>query len=65
MWSKILIISIHSYTYNCLHFNVTYAHLSKCKLATFLYFVFALVCVGINHQKGEIEREMASTISYN
>jgi hypothetical protein len=24
----------------------------KCKLATFLYFVFALVCVGINHQKG-------------
>jgi hypothetical protein len=23
--------------------------------------IFALVCVGINHQKGEIEREMAST----
>jgi hypothetical protein len=31
-----------------------------CKLATFLHFVFALVCVGINHQKGEIEREVAS-----
>jgi hypothetical protein len=40
-----------------------YAHLSKYKLATFLYFVSALVCVGINHQKGEIEREMASTIA--
>jgi hypothetical protein len=38
--------------------------MSKCKLATFLYFVFALVCVGINHQKGEIEREMPSTIFY-
>jgi hypothetical protein len=24
----------------------------KCKLATFLHFVFALFCVGINHQKG-------------
>jgi hypothetical protein len=24
----------------------------KCKLVTFLHFIFALVCVGINHQKG-------------
>jgi hypothetical protein len=40
---------------------ITYAHLSKCKLVTFLYFIFALVCVGINHQKGEIEREIVST----
>jgi hypothetical protein len=24
----------------------------KCKPATFLHFIFALVCVGINHQKG-------------
>jgi hypothetical protein len=24
----------------------------KCKLVTFLHFVFALVCVGISHQKG-------------
>jgi hypothetical protein len=23
-----------------------------CKLVTFLLFIFALVCVGINHQKG-------------
>jgi hypothetical protein len=30
----------------------------KCKLVTFLYFILALVCVGINHQKGEIEREI-------
>jgi hypothetical protein len=32
--------------------QVTYAHLSHCKLFTFLHFIFALVCVGINHQKG-------------
>jgi hypothetical protein len=31
---------------------ITYAHLSKCKLVTFLHFIFALFCVGINHQKG-------------
>jgi hypothetical protein len=42
-------------------FKVTYAHLSNSKLITFLHFIFALVCVGINHQKGKIEREMAST----
>jgi hypothetical protein len=24
-----------------------------------------MVCVGINHQKGEIEREIGLTISYN
>jgi hypothetical protein len=24
----------------------------KCKLVTFLQIIFALVCVGINHQKG-------------
>jgi hypothetical protein len=27
-------------------------HIHKCKLVTFLHFTFALVCVGINHQKG-------------
>jgi hypothetical protein len=36
-----------------------------CKLVTFLHSIFALVCVGINHQKGEIEREMDLIISYN
>jgi hypothetical protein len=36
----------------------------NCKLVTFLHFIFALVSVGINHQKG-IEREMDLTISYN
>jgi hypothetical protein len=35
-----------------LSFQLNYAHLSKCKLATFLYCIVALVCVGINHQKG-------------
>jgi hypothetical protein len=37
----------------------------NCNLVTFLLFIFALVSVGINHQKGEIEREMDLTISYN
>jgi hypothetical protein len=35
------------------------------KLVTSLHFIFALVCVGINHQKGETEREMGLIISYN
>jgi hypothetical protein len=33
----------------------------NCKLVTFLHFILALVCVGINHQKGDVEREMTST----
>jgi hypothetical protein len=37
----------------------------KCKLVTFPHFIFSLVSVGINHQKGEIEREMNLIISYN
>jgi hypothetical protein len=36
----------------------------NCKLVTLLHFIFALVSVGINHQKGEIEREIGLTISY-
>jgi hypothetical protein len=32
------------------------------KLVTFLHFILALVYVGINHQKGEIERGMTFTI---
>jgi hypothetical protein len=39
------------YAYKYFHFKVTYAHLSKCKLVTFLHLVFSLVCLGINHQK--------------
>jgi hypothetical protein len=37
----------------------------NCKLVTIMHFIFALVCVGINHQKGEIEREMGLTIFSN
>jgi hypothetical protein len=37
----------------------------NCKLVTFLHSIFTLVCVSINHQKGEIEREIGLTISYN
>jgi hypothetical protein len=32
-------------------FQATFA-LTLCKLAQFCTFIFALVCVGINHQKG-------------
>jgi hypothetical protein len=34
-------------------------------LATIPHFIFALVCVSINNQKGEIEREMTLTIFFN
>jgi hypothetical protein len=37
----------------------------NCKLVTFMHSIFALVCLGINHKKGEIEREMNLIISYN
>jgi hypothetical protein len=37
----------------------------NCKLVTVLHSIFALVCVGINHQKGEVEREMGLIIFYN
>jgi hypothetical protein len=38
--------------FKLVQFKVTYAYLSNCKLVTFLHFAFALVCVGIDHQKG-------------
>jgi hypothetical protein len=44
-------IFIFSEIFNWFNSKVTYAH-SKCKLVTFLHFIFALVFVGINHQKG-------------
>jgi hypothetical protein len=52
MWSKMVNIKSNLYTQKCFHFKITYTHLSKCKLVTFLHFIFALVCAGINHQKG-------------
>jgi hypothetical protein len=30
-----------------------------------MHSTFSLVCVGINHQMGEIEREIGLAISYN
>jgi hypothetical protein len=42
----------HSYALRTTFISVAYEHLTKCKLVTILYFMFALVCVGINHQKG-------------
>jgi hypothetical protein len=53
MWYKILTMSKHSHMLRTAFISkVTFAHISMCKLVTFLYFVFDLVCVGINHQKG-------------
>jgi hypothetical protein len=49
----------HSYALRTTFISIAYEHLTNCKLVTILYIIFALVCVGINHQKGEIEREMA------
>jgi hypothetical protein len=62
MWSEMLNISKQPYMTS---FQSNLCTSVKCKLVTLLHFVFALICVGINHQKGEIEREMGLTISYN
>jgi hypothetical protein len=45
--------SIHAYRMKCIlvSFQVTFA-LTLCKLVQFCTYLFALVCVGINHQKG-------------
>jgi hypothetical protein len=45
--------SIHAYLMKCIlvKFQVTFA-LTLCKLVQFCTYIFALVCVGINHQKG-------------
>jgi hypothetical protein len=45
--------SIHAYLMKCILvlFQVTFA-LTLCKLVQFCTYIFALVCVGINHQKG-------------
>jgi hypothetical protein len=45
-------------------FQATFA-LTLCKLVQFCTFIFALVCVGINHQKGEIEREIGLHLFLN
>jgi hypothetical protein len=55
-WSKILNKkkTIHAYLVEIIilvSFQATFA-LTLCKLAQFCTYTFALVCVGINHQKG-------------
>jgi ABC-type uncharacterized transport system permease subunit len=51
-WSKMLKIKKHSMHENLLvQFLVTFA-LTLCKLVQLCTSIFALVCVGINHQKG-------------
>jgi hypothetical protein len=47
----------HSYALRTTFISVAYEHLTNCKLVTILYFIFALVCVGINHQKGGDRKE--------
>jgi hypothetical protein len=39
----------HSYSLRTAFISVAYEHLTNCKLVTISYFIFALVCVGINH----------------
>jgi hypothetical protein len=54
-WSKILNKkkAIHAYLVEIIigSFQATFA-LTLCKLVQLCTFIFALVCVGINHQKG-------------
>jgi hypothetical protein len=45
-------------------FQVTFA-LALCKLVQFHTYIIALVCVGINHQKWEIEREIGLHLFLN
>jgi hypothetical protein len=42
----------HSYALITSFISIAYERLTNCKLVTISYFIFALVCVGINHQKG-------------
>jgi hypothetical protein len=68
MWSKMLNKrkAIHSYLVR-LSIGLTPNNLCTYHMQTrsFLHLLFALVCVGINHQKGEIEREIGLTFTYN
>jgi hypothetical protein len=45
-------------------FQATFA-LTLCKLVQLCTSIFALICVGINHQKGEIEREIGLHLFLN
>jgi hypothetical protein len=42
----------HLYSLRTVFISIAYEHLTNYKLVTISYFIFALVCVGINHQKG-------------
>jgi hypothetical protein len=42
----------YSYGLRTAFISIAYEHLTNCELVKILYFRFALVCVGINHQKG-------------
>jgi hypothetical protein len=59
--------TIHAYLVEIIilvSLQATFA-LTLCKLVQFCTYIFALVCVGINHQKGEIEREIGSNLFLN
>jgi hypothetical protein len=59
--------TIHAYLIKNLYwFNSKQPlHLQLCKLVQLCIPIFALVCVGINHQKGEIEREIGLHLFLN
>jgi hypothetical protein len=58
------IVQTFNYVKN-LHRHLELHICQNCKLLTILHFMFALVCVCINHQQWEIEREMVPTIFSN
>jgi hypothetical protein len=68
MWSKMLKKEsnpcISSESIKLVQFQATFA-LALCKLVQFYTYIFALVCVGINTKKGEIEREIGSNLLLN
>jgi hypothetical protein len=69
MWSKMLKKResnpcISSESIKLVQFQATFA-LALCKLVQFYIYIFALVRVGINTKKGEIEREIGSNLFLN
>jgi hypothetical protein len=62
MWSKMLNRSNQTYMLrNAFIFKITNAHLSKCKLVTFLPLYLLWFVLASITKKGEIEREIVST----
>jgi hypothetical protein len=68
-WSKMLQMkkkSIHAHLMRIYWFHSKQPlHLQLCKLVQLCISIFALVCIGINHQKGGVEREIGLHLFLN